>query len=205
MTYFEYGAKEINYLKSQDERLSKVIDHLGKPKREVNPNLFSSLISSMIGQQVSTKAASTVKQRLEKQAGSLEPNNLSKLTIDEIQKCGMSHRKAGYIQSITKDVVEKKIDLSHLKSLDDESFIEEITKIKGIGRWTAEMMLLHSLERLDVFSYNDLGILRGIKKLYNIDTVSKDFFDELKRRYSPYGSVASIYLWRFGRDDDTNA
>lgn len=164
-------------------------------QRKVNPHIFSALISSIIGQQISTKAALTVKNRLIDLVGSLKAEKINKLRIEEIQKCGMSTRKAEYIKDAAIASISKTIDFESLSKLEDKEFIKELTKLRGVGIWTAEMLLLHSLERKDILSYNDLGIRRGIESLYGIEKLTKKEFNKFKNTYTPYGSTASIYLW----------
>lgn len=195
MDYLDYGTKELEYLKGKDRTLGNLIDEIGIIKRKINKDLFSALISSVISQQISTKAAMTVKNRLLNLVVNLTPENIKKLSLDEIQKCGMSFRKANYIKSIAESFIENRIDFTNLNKLDDHEIIKKLTKLKGVGVWTAEMMLIHTFERKNILSFNDLGIRRGIMKLYSLDSLSKEEFQEYKERYSPYGTVASLYLW----------
>ena len=195
MNYFKYGEKEIDYLREVDKKLAIEIDKIGMIQREVNTDLFSALISSVISQQISTKAAITVTSRLIELVGEFTPENIEKIELESIQQCGMSLRKAGYIKGIAHVAVTKEIDFNKLHKLPDREVIKELTKLKGIGEWTAEMILLHSLERPDILSYKDLGIRRGIMRLYELEELSKEEFEIYRERYSPYGTVASLYLW----------
>ena len=200
MKYYKYGKDELDYLKEIDPILGEVIDRIGFVKREVNPDIFESLISSIISQQISTKAALTVKKRLMDLVGEITPENIINLDIESIQQCGMSMRKADYIKSTTESVVNKEIDLYKLDKLTDEEIVKELIKLKGIGEWTAEMMLIHSLQRPNILSYKDLAIKRGIIRLYSLDDLSKEEFEVYRKRYSPYNTVASIYLWKISED-----
>lgn len=200
MKYFKYGNKEMDYLKERDPILGAAIDRIGFVKREVNPDIFSALISSIISQQISTKAAITVKNRLLELVGEIKPENIIKLDLEEIQKCGMSMRKADYINSIAEAVISKAVDLNNLNKLSDGEVIKELTKLKGVGEWTAEMLLIHSLQRPNVLSFKDLGIRRGLMRLYSLDHISKDGFEVYRNRYSPYNTVASIYLWKISEN-----
>lgn len=200
MKYFKYANKEMDYLKESDPILGAAIDRIGFVKREVNPDIFSALISSIISQQISTKAAITVKNRLLELVGEIKPENIIKLDLEEIQKCGMSMRKADYINSIAEAVINKAVDLNNLNKLSDGEVIKELTKLKGVGEWTAEMLLIHSLQRPNVLSFKDLGIRRGLMRLYSLDHISKDEFEVYRNRYSPYNTVASIYLWKISEN-----
>ncbi len=195
MKYFKYGDKEIEYLKEKDLALGKAIDRIGMVQREVNTDIFSSLISSIISQQISTVAATTVKMRLIELIGEITPENIDKADIESIQKCGMSMRKADYIKGAAMAAISNTIDFSKLHNLSDEEVTKELVSLKGVGEWTAEMLLIHSLERPNVLSYKDLAIRRGIMKLHQLEEISKKEFQIYKELYSPYGTVASIYLW----------
>lgn len=193
--YYKYGKKEIDYLKNKDSILGKEIDRIGMVKRVVNPHIFSALISSIISQQISTKAARTVENRLIELISSITPENIDKLQVEDIQKCGMSTRKGGYIKDASYAAISKTMDFDNLYKLENKEFVKELTKLRGVGPWTAEMLLIHSLQREDVISYKDLGIRRGIEKLYDIEDLTKEEFKIFEQRYRPYGTVASIYLW----------
>lgn len=196
MNYFEYGDEEIEYLKKKDKKLAIEIDKIGRIKREINRDLFSAIIESVIAQLISTKAAITVTNRLMEVVGEFTPENIDKVDAESIQKCGMTFRKAGYIKGVASAAITGEIDFSNLYKLSDDEVIKELTKLKGIGEWTGEMILIHSLERPDVVSYKDLGIRKGIMRLYELEKLSKKEFEIYRKRYSPYGTVASLYLWQ---------
>jgi len=195
LNYFKYGEKEINYLKSRDPILGAAIEKIGMVKRKVNPDIFSALISSIISQQISTKAAITVKNRFADLIGEIRAENILEFEVLDIQKCGMSMRKANYIKGIAEAAISNTVDFHRLDELDDKEVIKELTILKGVGEWTAEMLLIQSLERMDILSYKDLGIRKGMIKLYNLDGISKKEFEIYRKRYSPFATVASIYLW----------
>ena len=192
--YFEYGQKELAHLR-KDKKLAAAIDRMGIIKRKVNPNLFSALVENIVGQQISNKAAATVCSKLAS-LSDMDANILHALTTEDIQACGMSMRKAGYIKNIAEAAVNKSIDFDALPTQSDAEIIQSLTAIKGVGVWTAEMLLIFSLMRTDIVSYGDLAIRRGIMKLYGHKEMPKERFMKYARRYSPYGSVASLYLWQ---------
>lgn len=202
--YYKYGKKEINYLKGKDPCLGLAIDKIGMIERQVNPDLFSALISSIISQQISTKAAHTVEYRLVDLIGEITPENIYNTKLEDIQKCGMSNRKAEYIKNIADLAISNTIDFDNLYKLEDDDFIRQLTKIKGVGEWTAEMLLIHSLQRENIVSYKDLGIRRGIERLYGLENLSKKEFKKFQDRYAPYGTVASIYLWEISSGNYCN-
>lgn len=195
MLTYNYGEKEIAYLKSQDEVLGQAIERLGQIHRKINPNPFEALISSVIAQQVSIKGAETVYQRLSSLALDITPKNIGKLSLEEIQGCGMTFRKAGYIKGISEAALSGQVDFKGLHELSDQEVIEKLMPLKGIGLWTIEMLLIHALSRPDVVSYGDLAIRKGMMHLYGLETLSKATFDGYRKTYSPYGTVASLYLW----------
>jgi DNA-3-methyladenine glycosylase II len=200
MNYFKYGEREIEHLKKRDTIHGDAIDKIGMIKRKTEPDIFYSLVSSIISQQISTKAAATIKIRLMNLVGEINPENINATSANEIQKCGMSLRKAGYIKGIAEAAITKTINFGNLHRLSDKEVIEELTKLKGVGEWTAEMLLIHSLERPDILSYKDLGIRKGIIKLYELEELSIEEFEIYRRRYSPYSTVASIYLWEINKN-----
>lgn len=195
MPYFEYGQVEIEHLRRKDKKLGQAIDSLGMLKAEMYPDLFTALVSSVVGQQISGKAAATVWGRVVARFGEITPANLELASVEDIQSCGMSFRKAEYVKGIANACASGELDLDAAKHLPDREFIELLSSLRGIGAWTAEMMLIFSLNRMDVVSWNDLAIRRGMGVLYGIDTITKDRFDIIRRRYSPFGSVASLYIW----------
>ena len=194
MNYFEYGDKEINHLCKKDKKLCAAIDRIGMIKRKVNPDPFSALVEGVIGQQISGKAAATVRDKLDALSG-LKADTLHRLTAEDIQACGMTMRKAGYIKDIADAAVNRALDFETLKVRTDQEVIEVLTKLNGVGVWTAEMLLIFSLMRPDVVSYGDLAIRRGMMGLYGYRDMPKERFLRYAKRYSPYGSVASLYLW----------
>ena len=192
--YFEYGEKELLYLKKKDKKLGAAIERIGMIKRKVNPDVFSALTESIIGQQISNKAAATVCKKLQDLSG-MQPEKLHGLSQEEIQACGMSMRKAGYIKGLAKHCVEKTVDFTGLNEMSDAKIIKTLTQIDGIGVWTVEMLLIFSLARPNVVSFGDLAIRRGMMNLYGHKEINKERFLRYAKRFSPYGSVASLYLW----------
>lgn len=195
MEIFKYGQKEIEYLKSRDKKLGAAIDNIGMIERRVIPDPFTALISSVVSQQISNKAAETVWNRLYKLLGSITPESIAKADLLEIQGCGMSVRKAGYIKGIADAAISGKVDFNTLHTLTDVEIIKKLSSLHGVGVWTAEMLLVFSFCRPDVVSYKDLAICRGMMNLYGLKELPKEKFERYRKRYSPYGSVASLYLW----------
>lgn len=195
MQIFQYGQKEIEYLKRKDKKLGAAIDKIGMIKREITPDPFTALVSSIVSQQISKRAAHTVWNRLAKLLGDITPQSITQVHLSELQSCGMSQRKAGYIKGIAEAAISGKVDFKSLDTLTDDEIIKKLSSLRGVGVWTAEMLLIFSLNRPDVVSYKDLAICRGMMNLYGLKELSKEKFERYRKRYSPYGSVASLYLW----------
>lgn len=193
--YFIYGATEIEYLRSRDKKLGQAIERIGLIERAVEPDLFSALIKAIVGQQISSKAQLTIWGRMQERFMPFTPEVLAAASLEEIQTCGVSNRKASYIQGIVQAILQGEIDLGALEQMTDDQVCEELTKLKGIGIWTAEMLLIFSLQRPDVVSYGDLAIQRGMRMLYRHRKLTPELFARYRKRYSPYGTVASLYLW----------
>ena len=193
---FLYTQEELDALKKKDKKLSAVIARYGAIEREANRDIFSALIGSIISQQISGKAADTVGNRLAALCGEITPERIHETDMAAIQQCGMSMRKAGYIKETGEAVFAGAVDLDALAKQPDDEVIRQLSSLPGIGVWTAEMLLIFSLGRKDILSFGDLGIRRGICKLYGHKAVTKELFARYKKRYSPYGSIASLYLWR---------
>jgi DNA-3-methyladenine glycosylase II len=195
MQIFRYGKDAISHLRKRDRKLGQAVDEIGMIRRDVTPDLFTALVASVASQQISAKAAETVWCRMEERFGTITPERIAAAPVEEIRQCGMSLRKAGYIKGIGDAVTGGRLDLDELRELPDGEVIVRLTALKGVGIWTAEMILIFSMERPDVLSWGDLAIRRGMMKLYGVERLERAQFERYRKRYSPYGSVASLYLW----------
>lgn len=195
MSYLKYGEKELNHLKKVDKKLKKVILDFGYIKRKTNVNLFNALIENIISQQISTKAAITVKNNLKQLIKEINPENILNFKTEQLKNCGLSFRKVDYIKNIAKAFIDGVIDFNDLKNLSDKEITAKLIKLKGVGPWTIEMLLIHTFLRPDIMSYLDLGLKNGLKILHGLKTIDENYFNYYKSLYSPYGTVASIYLW----------
>jgi DNA-3-methyladenine glycosylase II len=193
--YFSYGEKEKNYLKEQDPLLGQVIDLVGHIQRPVNPDLFSSMVHQIVSQQISTASKTTIWNRMEDRLGNITVDSILSQSQEELQSFGITFRKAGYITDFANRVKEGSLDLVKLRSLGDEEVIKELCKINGIGPWTAQMVLIFSMQRPNVISFGDLAIRKGMGIVYGLEKLNKSKFDELSLVYSPYATVAGLYLW----------
>lgn len=193
--YFEYGETEISYLRKKDKKFAEVIDQIGFIKRETDVDLFSSVIHHIIGQQISTKAQATIWQRMSDDLGSVNAETILSADIPKLQSFGITFRKAEYITDFAKKVHSGEFNLQAISEMSDQEAIKELSSLKGIGVWTAEMILLFCLQRPDIFSYDDLAIQRGLRMVYHHRKIDRKLFEKYRRRFSPYCSVASLYLW----------
>ena len=193
--YFAYGERELSYLRQKDKRLGSVMDRIGHIDRAVDPDLFSSVVHHIIGQQISTKAQATIWQRIHDTLDSINAETILKAGVPALQALGMTFRKAEYITDFAEKVHTGAFDLNAVERMNDEDAIRALSSLKGIGVWTAEMILLFCLQRPDIFSYDDLAIRRGLRMVYHHREIDRERFERYRRRFSPYGSVASLYLW----------
>ena len=193
--YFDYGAREVDYLKARDRVLGEVIDQVGHVEREVDPDLFSAVVHHIVGQQISTKAQATIWARMRERLGEVNARTVAAAGTAALQSVGISLRKAEYIQDFAGKVNSGAFDLQRVAALPDSEAIEALVALKGVGVWTAEMILLFCLQRPDIFSFDDLAIQRGLRMVYRHRKIDRKLFEKYRRRFSPYGSVASLYLW----------
>ncbi len=193
--YFNYGETETDYLKAKDRKLGAVIEQLGHIDRPVDTDLFSSVMHHIVGQQISTKAQNTIWARLQESLGDVTPQAVASAMPRDLQSTGLTFRKVEYMQDFSRKVLDGSFDLDAVQHMSDEEAIEALSSLKGIGVWTAEMLLLFCLQRPDVLSYGDLAILRGMRMVYRHRKIDKKLFEKYRRRLSPYGSVASLYFW----------
>lgn len=185
----------MRYLQSRDKRLGAVIEQIGPIERRGNADLFASTVRHIISQQISIKAQQTVWKRLEERTGGVSISGVLALPTAELQSMGISFRKADYILAFARMVEEGEVDLESLRKKDDKTVIRELVQVPGIGPWTAQMLLIFSLGRPDVLSYGDFGILRGMRMVYRHKKIDASRFARYQKRYSPYGTTASLYLW----------
>ena len=191
-----YEEEERAYVAGKDPVMKELVERFGRLEIRVSWDIFADLVSDIVGQMLSNRVAEVIVGRLRALAGGLTPEKLLAKTLEEIKNCGMSARKAEYILALSRDVKEGKYDFSRLDSMTDGEAIAYLMKIKGVGRWTAEMIAEFSLGRKDIFSYDDMALRNGIVKAHGFKTLSKKRFERLRKKYSPYASVASLYYYR---------
>jgi DNA-3-methyladenine glycosylase II len=186
----------------KDEVLAEVIGRVGKIKTSSDTDLYRSLLRSIVGQQLSVKAAATIWQRFLKLFEDEYPHAETLLAMEDslLRSAGLSFQKAGYLKHIALFSIEQSLDYEKLKPLDDEDLISHLTQIKGVGRWTVEMILMFSLNRPDVFPIDDLGIQQGIIQLYKVKAKDKKNLHKkitkIAESWRPHRTLACRYVWR---------
>lgn len=182
----------------KDKILNSLIKKYPAPKFENRSDkLFEDLLESIISQQLSVKASDTIYKRflqLFSENYPLNPKNLLNLNNELIRVCGVSYQKIFYLKSVANVFASDLIDIKKIKQMSDEEAIETLTQIKGVGKWTAEMILIFTLKRPDVFSLGDKGLENAIKNLYG--AVSLNDILVLSQTWKPYRSTACWYLWQ---------
>lgn len=192
---FQYGRRETDYLSRRDKRLGAVIDRIGHVEREVIGNLFAALVHSIVGQQISTKAHRTIWLKMTEAMGTVTPEAVDRMGTEALQRFGISFRKADYIRSAARKVLSGELNIDALRTLPDEEVRARLTALDGVGVWTAEMLMLFSMQRPDILSFGDLGVQRGMRMVYRHRTIDRARFERYRRRLSPCGSVAALYFW----------
>ncbi len=197
----EAFAKGKQHLRSVDKKLAVVIDKYQlKPQRRLPRTHFEALVEAIISQQLSVKAADTIFARflsLFPNAKFPKPEAVLKLPIAKFRRVGISGQKASYIKDLSRRVVSGELKLNSLHRLDNEEVIAELIKVKGIGHWTAEMFLMFTLRRPDVFSFGDLGLRNAIQKLYQLkSSPTEKQLERITKKWSPHRTTAARYLWK---------
>ena len=190
--------KALEHFKKTDKTLFEIAAKIKLTDLQKPADYFIDLVDSIISQQLSGKAAATIFGRFKKLFRNelIAPQQLLSLSDDTIRAAGISYSKIKYIKGIAEKVVKKELDLKKLEKLNDEEVIEELIKIKGIGRWTAEMFLMFTLLREDVFSAGDLGLKNAIVKHYKLKKITNKKLLKISKKWSPHRTIASRILWK---------
>ena len=193
--YFWEKAKKDLIVK--DKFLGKIIKDYPRDFLFTKSDPFYTLARSIVGQQISVSAAQAVWERFEKKVGKVNPLTVKSMHYMKLKSCGLSRQKITYLKSLSIAFINKEIQPNKWKNLENEKIIEELIQIKGIGRWTAEMFLIFNLCREDIFPLDDIGMIRGLCKIYQLNyPINRDKVLKIGNRWKPYRSVATWYLWR---------
>lgn len=180
-----------------DAVLGHVIQSCGEGHLVSRGEPFVTLARSIVGQQISVKAAQAVWNRFALAAGAVTPERVARMRVSTLQKAGMSMRKAEYVKDLAARFVTGAVDPSHWPALDDEAVIQELVQVRGIGRWTAEMFLMFNLLRPDVLPLDDVGLMRAVGLHYlDRERPTRAQAAQIAERWRPWRTVATWYLWR---------
>ncbi len=197
MTTPAYWADACKHLTRKDRVLKRLIPRFGDACLRSRGDAFSTLARSIVGQQISVKAAQTVWERFERLPTQMTPAQVLRLKIDDMRAAGLSARKVEYLVDLALHFESGRVHVSAWQEMDDEAIIAELVAIRGIGRWTAEMFLIFHLLRPDVLPLDDVGLIRGISQNYfSGEAVSRSDAREVAAAWAPYRSVATWYIWR---------
>jgi len=188
----------IQQLSIQDKDIKDVIAKLGMPEARARSKGFETFLSTIIGQQLSTKAAQSIMARVLDLMDEPTPEQFIKIPPQTLRDAGLSFRKIEYTQGLASAVLEGSFDIDGLESLSDEDAIKEITKLRGLGRWSAEIYLMFSLGRKDIFPADDLGILVGLQLLKGLDSKpTAKQAREMVGHWAPWRSAGALCLWHY--------
>ena len=197
----KYWIKAKKFLSKKDKRMSKLIKNYQSPSETIlttRGDIFFSLCKSIIGQQISVTAANSIFLRFKKKCNNrINATNVSKLSFSQIKSCGLSRQKVLGIKGLVKQIKNKSFNPNLIPKMSDEEAIEYLSRLRQIGRWSAEMILLFTYNRSNIWPVQDIGLLRAISKNYKKKYLPPEkFINILKKKFSPYCSVATWYLWR---------
>ena len=197
----KYWNKAKRYLSQKDKVMSNLIKRYQSPTETIltsRRDIFFSLCKSIIGQQISVAAANSVFLKFKKKCkNKINAKTVKKLSSIQLKSCGLSKQKVNGIKSLSKQILDKSFDPKLIASMNDDEAIIYLSKLRQIGRWSAEMILLFTYNRTNIWPIQDIGLLRAISKNYNKSYLPPDkFINLLNKRFSPYCSVATWYLWR---------
>ena len=197
----KYWIKAKKYLSKKDRVISKLINDYKSPSETIltsRKNIFFSLCKSIIGQQISVAAADSVFLKFKKKCkNKINPKIISKLSTQQLKSCGLSRQKVSGIKNLAKQILDKSFNPRLINKMNDEEAVIYLSNLKQIGRWSAEMILLFTFNRPNIWPVQDIGLLRAISNNYKKKYLPpKTFVTKLKKKFTPYCSVATWYLWR---------
>ena len=193
----DYWADACKHLIKKDRVMKRIIPQLGDACLESRGDAFVTLARSIVGQQISVKAAQTVWDRFAKLPRRITPTNVLKLKVDDMRAAGLSARKVEYLVDLALHFDSGALHVKAWSEMTDDAIIEELVAIRGIGRWTAEMFLIFHLMRPNVLPLDDVGLINGISHNYfSGEAVSRSEAREVAAAWAPYCSVATWYIWR---------
>lgn len=191
------SSPEIQYLCKKDKRLAKLISMIGPISYEIHDDQYEFIVHEIIEQMLSIKAGNKIFSRLvDLCEGKVTPEVVSKLTDEKIKSIGTAASKVSYIRSVTEATLDSNLDYKALETMTDDEVFNKLTAIKGIGKWTANMYLIFVLNRMDILPTNDAAFLQAYEWLYKTDDHSDTSIRKRCKKWKPYSSIASRYLYR---------
>lgn len=191
----------LRHMKKADPVMHNIIRRVGPFTLRPHRDRFALLVRSIISQQISTKAAQSIRLRVQQSVPNqkLTPENITTLNLNQLRAAGLSQQKATYLVDLCEHALDGRLQLSKIGRLSDEAVIEQLIQVKGIGRWTAQMFLIFALGRLDVFPHDDLGVRAALKRLYRLDDLpDKQTSHRIAEPWRPYATIGTWYCWRSG-------
>jgi DNA-3-methyladenine glycosylase II len=197
----DFWDEACRHLKRRDRVLKRLIPQFGETRLQSRGDAFTTLARSVVGQQISVKAAQSVWNRFAELVGerrdAITPAAVRQHPVERMREAGLSVRKSEYLLDLSQHFIDGRVHVAQWREMDDEAIIDELVAIRGIGRWTAEMFLIFHLMRPDVLPLDDLGLLKGISiNYFSGESVSRAEAREVAEAWAPYRSVATWYLWR---------
>ena len=189
----------LTHLKKNDAEMKLVIKQVGPFTHKLSRDRFAMLVNSILSQQISVAAARTIRSRFLELCGdkSFKAQSISQLDVEQMRAVGVSRQKAGYILDLANKTVDGTVSFRGFARMSNDEIIDNLTQVKGIGVWTAQMFLMFSMGRLDVFPVDDLGLQNAMKKIYSLkNDCPKSRFLEIAEAWSPYETIASWYCWQ---------
>ncbi|MCD4826951.1 MAG: hypothetical protein K8Q99_04155 [Acholeplasmataceae bacterium] len=198
---FKNNSKEVAFLIEKDDNLKDLFKHPEEIKVTISDDYYTSLVQTIIAQQLSTKVADVIYKRLvELLDNDIKPLNVLATTDEDLRMIGLSRPKIKYLKSLASHVIEQKTNFEDFPNMSNQEIIDQLVEIKGIGIWTAQMFLMFSMGRLDVFSTGDLGLRNALKKLLNRPEMTFEEIEKYSEKWIPYRSYVSHYLWHLWDD-----
>ena len=187
------------HLQRNDATMKLIIKQVGPCQIKLKRDRFVTLVQSIIGQQISGSAANTIFNRLVTDVGTkrIKPESLLEYSVDQFRELGISRQKATYLLDLAEKVESSAVQLKQVSKMDNDAVISQLTQIKGVGPWTAQMFLMFSLGRLDVFPADDLGIRNAMIKAYGLEEPSRQALCDIAKPWIPYSTIACWYLWKY--------
>lgn len=195
---FQYTTSHIDHLRTIDPRFNRIFDQYGFVDRPTINDPFDAIVSTIIGQLISVKAADSIYARYQDAYSSYHA--VANDSVENLKQIGLTNNKAKAIHAIATQIKLKKLDLARLDTLDDVELIKALVALPGIGDWSARMIALHGYGRMDMTSYADVALRRGLVTWYQLDTIDESQYNQLLSPYAPYRSIISIYLWKISKE-----